>query len=153
MKITYELDLNTFEAWSGAVDTLNRVIAEGKTDELESVLNDIYPDGLSETQLNDILWFEDEWIFETLGIRSESVINEELKEAKEELTELKEAFQDELEEETERYNSNRELSGMNELSEREKSMLGAKIWADNYAQDAGEIEERIAELEEELENI
>ena len=82
MKITYELDLNSFEAWSGAVCTLNRVIEEGKTAELEAVLEELYPDGLDETTLNDILWFDDEWVFELCGIRSESVIREELEEAK-----------------------------------------------------------------------
>jgi hypothetical protein len=34
-------------------------------------MEDLYPDGLSETQLNDILWFEEDWIFEMLGITDE----------------------------------------------------------------------------------
>ena len=68
MKITSEMSLKNFKAWSGAKDTLNKLIELDKCDDLEFILDDLYPDGLSDTQLNDILWFEDEWIYETLGI-------------------------------------------------------------------------------------
>ena len=68
MKITSEMSLRDFEAWSGAKDTLNKLIELDKCDELEFILDDLYPNGLTETELNDILWFDDEWIYETLGI-------------------------------------------------------------------------------------
>ena len=68
MKITSEMNLKNFKAWSGAKDTLNKLIELDKCDELEFILDDLYPDGLTETELNDILWFDDEWIYETLGI-------------------------------------------------------------------------------------
>ena len=68
MKITSEMSLKNFKAWSGAKDTLNKLIELDKCEELEFILDDLYPDGLTETQLNDILWFDDEWIYETLGI-------------------------------------------------------------------------------------
>ena len=68
MKITSEMSLKNFKAWSGAKDTLNKLIELDKCDELEFILDDLYPDGLTDTQLNDLLWFDDEWIYETLGI-------------------------------------------------------------------------------------
>lgn len=68
MRIYKELNLETFEAWSGAVDTLEKIKEAGKCEELEFLLEDIYPDGMDETQLNDLLWFDDEWVLETLGI-------------------------------------------------------------------------------------
>ena len=68
MKIASEMSLKNFKAWSGAKDTLNKLIELDKCDELEFILDDLYPDGLTDTQLNDILWFDDEWIYETLGI-------------------------------------------------------------------------------------
>ena len=71
MKISREMNLRNFEAWSGAKDTLNKLIELDKCEELEFILEDLYPDGLTDTQLNDILWFEDEWIYETLGIEEE----------------------------------------------------------------------------------
>lgn len=63
--------LVNFDAWSGAVDTKERIINEGKADEFDNLIEELYPDGLSETQLNDILWFEEDWLFETLGISDE----------------------------------------------------------------------------------
>lgn len=62
-------NLRNFKAWSGAKDTQARIIEEGKAREFEALIEDLYPEGLTETQLNDILWFEDEWIYETLGIK------------------------------------------------------------------------------------
>lgn len=71
MKISYELDLSTFEAWSGARYTLDCIIKEGKCEDLEFILEDLYPDGMTETQLNDLLWFDSESVFEWLGISDE----------------------------------------------------------------------------------
>ena len=71
MKITYEFDLASFNAWSGAVDTKNRIIEEGKEKEFENLMEECYPEGMTETQMNDLLWFEDDWIFEQLGISDE----------------------------------------------------------------------------------
>lgn len=134
MKITYELDLHTFEAWSGGEDTLNRVINEGKVDELEAVLEDCYPEGMDETSLNDILRFESDWVYEMCGIRSESVIREELEEAEEKLEEILQDYEFALDED--------------DLTDEEK----VEIY-DAYKDDIQEAKDRIAELEEELENI
>ena len=68
MKIYIECSLSDFEPWSGAVSRYNRVADAGKLDELEYLLEGLYPDCIDETQLNDILWFEEEWLFKTLGI-------------------------------------------------------------------------------------
>ncbi len=58
--------LRDFAAWSGAVETKKRILKEGKEREFEALIDELYPEGLSDTQLNDILWFEEEWIFENL---------------------------------------------------------------------------------------
>jgi len=77
MRIYSELDLNRFEAWSGAVETLDRVKEEGKTEELEEMLEENYPDGMSETELNDLLWFESDTVYEWLGISEEEEEDQE----------------------------------------------------------------------------
>lgn len=71
MKIYKELDLTNFEPWSGAVDTYNTIYNADKLDDLELLLEELYPDGIDETQLNDILWFESDWLYECLGISEE----------------------------------------------------------------------------------
>lgn len=63
--------LDNFEAWSGAKDTKEIILENNKGDQFEALIEDLYPEGLSETQLNDILWFEEDWIFEQLGIEVE----------------------------------------------------------------------------------
>jgi hypothetical protein len=63
--------LRNFDAWSGAVDTKNTILEHGKGDEFDYLIEELYPEGLSETKLNDILWFDTEWIFEQLNIKEE----------------------------------------------------------------------------------
>ena len=134
MTITYELDLNSFQAWSGAKDTLDRIQREGKCAELENVLEELYPDGMTETQLNDLLWFDSEQVYEWLGIRSEEQIRKEIKEAEDELTDMQSDLEDELDDE--------------ELTTEERAEI-----IDGYQPDIDEIKERISDLNEELENI
>ena len=134
MTITYELDLNSFQAWSGAKDTLDRIQREGKCAELENVLEELYPDGMTETQLNDLLWFDSESVYEWLGIRSEEQIENEIKEAEEELEELQSNLKDDLDDD--------------ELTTEERAEI-----IESYQPDIDEIKERIVDLKEELENI
>ena len=77
MKLFKEESISSFEAWSGAKETQQRIIDENKEDEFDQLIEELYPDGLDETQLNDILWFEDDWIFERLGITDEEEDEEE----------------------------------------------------------------------------
>ena len=56
--------------WSGAINTLQRVEEEGKEDELIMLLEEV-TDNPSMTTINDILWFDDEFIFKNLGIIEE----------------------------------------------------------------------------------
>lgn len=69
MQVYYELDLYNFKAWSGGKDTLDVLTCE-QANQLENELSDVYPDGLEETALNDVLWFERDWIAELLGFTS-----------------------------------------------------------------------------------
>lgn len=77
MKINSVTSLEDFEAWSGATETKDRIIEEGKAEEFESIINELYPDGINETGLNDLLWFESELIYETLGITDEEEDDED----------------------------------------------------------------------------
>ena len=131
MTITYELDLNSFQAWSGAKDTLDRIQREGKCAELENILEELYPDGMTETELNDLLWFDSESVYEWLGIRSEEQIEKEIKEAEEELAEVQSNLEDDLDDD--------------ELTTEERAEI-----IESYQLDIDEIKERIADLKEEL---
>ena len=68
MRIVKEISVEDFEGWSGANDTIEVIEKAGKVDEFDNLIEEIYPDGLSETSLNDLLRFDYEWIYETLEI-------------------------------------------------------------------------------------
>ena len=58
--------------WAGAVDTLEKIEELGLEEALIQLLEDIFCEEIpSITEVNDLLRFEDEWIFETLGINEE----------------------------------------------------------------------------------
>ena len=72
MKVTNDnLTLRDFKAWSGAKDTQETILNEGKGEEFDSLIEELYPDGIEETHLNDLLWFSDEFIYESLNIEYE----------------------------------------------------------------------------------
>lgn len=65
MKITTELNLQNFEFWSGAKD---HKFTYSELSEAEFIIEDLYLDGATETQINDLFWFEEEMLCEWLGI-------------------------------------------------------------------------------------
>ena len=65
--IKQEINLYNFKAWQGGKDTLDNIIEAGKVDMLEDLLNDCFEE-LTATQLNDILWFDTEWLYEQLDM-------------------------------------------------------------------------------------
>lgn len=135
MKISYELNLSTFKAWSGAVDTLDRIQREGKCEELESILEDIHPEGMTETELNDLLWFEPDAVYEWLGMRTESEIQSEIDEAEERIAEIDVEIADLMDD----YRINCE-----DMTESER----AEMWESDYKDDIAALEEEKAELKD-----
>ena len=62
------MSLSDYKPWSGAVDTFNKIMDADKFDALDELIEDEYPDGITDTGLNDLLWFDSEWVLEMLGI-------------------------------------------------------------------------------------
>lgn len=90
MKIYKEESLSNFEWWSGAVATADRIWEEQGSegfDQLEAILEDLYPDGIDETDLNDLLWFDADTVYEWLGIEDEEDEDEDDDDDEEEETE------------------------------------------------------------------
>lgn len=133
MNISYELNLDTFKAWSGAISTLDRVRKNGLTRQLENILEDLYPDGMTETQLNDLLWFDPDSVFEWLGLPTETMLRERIEEKEYEIEDLQ---------------SDMEY----DLDEAETPEEIADIKAD-YDNQINELLEEIKDLEKELEAI
>ncbi len=80
MKIYSEQSLANFKFWSGAENTAQRIWDEQGSegfDQLEAILEDLYPDGIDETDLNDLLWFDADTVYEWLGIEDEEEDDDE----------------------------------------------------------------------------
>lgn len=93
MRIYKDISLDEFEAWSGAEDTMDTLRMLGREtgvhvfDIIEDCIDDM-GEGMDETELNDILWFETDMIAEWLGYEDweqlERVANGEEEEDEEE---------------------------------------------------------------------
>ena len=66
MIITTEMSLQDFKFWSGAKDFASKLTSE-EFEQIEDMICDIYPDGVTDTQLNDIFWFDKEFICDCIG--------------------------------------------------------------------------------------
>ena len=69
MKVYREVNAYNFDFWSGAEDTVNYLTAE-EVNTIFEMLEELYPEGMDETQVNDFFWFEEDTIAEWLGYRS-----------------------------------------------------------------------------------
>ena len=71
MYVKIEMDYRTLKnnSWSGALDTLKDIEEADKEDELMYLLEEIFTDTIpTETEINDFLWFERDYIYESLGL-------------------------------------------------------------------------------------
>ena len=70
MKIIHEINaLIDFEPWSGAV-RIYETLTNEQIWQLDSILEDTYPEGMTDTQVNDMLWHDSDWVAELLGFRN-----------------------------------------------------------------------------------
>lgn len=63
MKIYSEISLSEFDFWSGAKEFAAQ-LTEKQFDMVESILEDCYPDGLTDTEINDLFWFDQDTVRE-----------------------------------------------------------------------------------------
>ena len=72
MKIYREESLSNFEFWSGAISNAEKFTLEELdriSEELEAADNG---DGYEETQINDLMWFEPEYLASLIGLEWDS---------------------------------------------------------------------------------
>lgn len=69
MRVYKEVNAYNFDFWSGAKDTV-KYLTDEEVNTIFEMLEELYPEGMDETQVNDFFWFEDDTIAEWLGYRS-----------------------------------------------------------------------------------
>lgn len=73
MKIYHEIALRKFQPWAGAKSVFYRLTLQ-ELDKLEEIL-DSDPAVYTDTDINDLFWFDYEWVLETLEINTEEFWN------------------------------------------------------------------------------
>lgn len=67
--ICKDFDLEEFEPWGEtAINTKEKIVDAGKADTFSAQIRELYPDGIPEVTMNDLLWFDWEWCFDLVGI-------------------------------------------------------------------------------------
>ena len=66
MTILHDIALRDFEFWSGAKATRD-CLSDSEMDILDELLEEMFPEGIDPTTLNDIFWFDTDYIAELLG--------------------------------------------------------------------------------------
>jgi hypothetical protein len=60
------------DSWSGARDTLNTIMKNNKEDEFVDLFHSVFDEQIPTlTEVNDWLWFDDDWILAILDITDE----------------------------------------------------------------------------------
>lgn len=76
MKIYEEKALSNFVFWSGAIDR-TKYLTISDFNIIENQLEELYPEGMTETEINDLFWFDENYIAEMLGYNDfEELIND-----------------------------------------------------------------------------
>ena len=76
MKILIENSLSDFEFWSGAEDFAAK-LTDAELASIEPIIEELYPEGIGKTELNDLFWFEPETICEWIGLNYDEVMERE----------------------------------------------------------------------------
>lgn len=71
-KVINDIDLETYESTEQGQRTLDAIKEAGKVDQFEQLLDEMYPNGINESTLDDLLSFESDWISEMLGLTKEA---------------------------------------------------------------------------------
>ena len=87
MTYTVETSLTDFPAWSGAVHTLDVLIEKDLCDTVEACLIDALGEYPTDTEINDMLWFETDAIAEWCGFSSWEALENGEEEEEEETAE------------------------------------------------------------------
>lgn len=74
MKMATEKSLRDFQFWSGAKDRAEK-LSGSQLDEIEEQLEELYPEGMDETQINDLFWFDFDTVAEWLGYENEEMFD------------------------------------------------------------------------------
>lgn len=98
VKIYSEIDIRDFEFWEGAEYTAD-AFTEEELATIQDRLVELYPDGMSDVELNDLFWHDEDFVAELAGYSSFENVKIGKTKDDEEWDEFYDAELDDLEEE------------------------------------------------------
>lgn len=78
MKIYYEVDIDEFEFWEGGKCVADS-FSEDDLEAIQNKLEELYPDGMSDTELNDLFWHDEDFVAGLAGYSSFQKVKEGIK--------------------------------------------------------------------------
>lgn len=69
MKVYQEMSVVNFKGWSGSQDVIDMLKEKNLVERFDDMIEELYPEGIDEVALNDILRFEE--VLEMLGLEEE----------------------------------------------------------------------------------
>jgi hypothetical protein len=66
MRVYSEMSLTSFQFWSGAKSNAEKLTYE-ELEQVDYMLEDIYSEGMQDTTINDLFWFDFSIVCEWLG--------------------------------------------------------------------------------------
>lgn len=83
MKIYSEVDIRDFEFWEGG-EYVADAFSEDDLEEIQNKLEELYPDGISDVELNDLFWHDEDFVAELAGYSSFQKVKDGIKADEEE---------------------------------------------------------------------
>lgn len=65
--------------WGQAREILEEIMNEGRSEELMDFLEDLYPDGVDEIEVNDLIAYDWEWLYTMIDMPKEAIETKDLK--------------------------------------------------------------------------
>lgn len=78
MKIYYEVDIDEFEFWEGGKCVADS-FSEDDLEVIQNKLEELYPDGMSDTELNDLFWHDEDFVAGLAGYSSFQKVKDGIK--------------------------------------------------------------------------
>lgn len=78
MRIYSEVDIDEFEFWEGGKCVADS-FSEDDLEVIQNKLEELYPDGMSDTELNDLFWHDEDFVAGLAGYSSFQKVKEGIK--------------------------------------------------------------------------
>lgn len=152
MKVINEISFGSYNTRSSAQSFLNRIVSEGKAELLDAVLTDMYPDGINENELDDILDYSEEDVCRWLDMRTEEDVRSDITDKEYEIEEAEDSIKA-LEEEIADWERELYEDEDADTDDIQSKIDELNIEINDYRNDIEAYTEELDELKEELDDI